>query len=330
MENRKRRGIIRKLDYFSRLIYDVRFNFINFFLVFVCFYLTNIVKSTRIIYFIKKMTDSHCHLNYTNLKENAVDEIKKFIQLGGKYILNIGAKIEDTPIIVEQHLKFEKLFPSVVKSALGFHPEFISDYSVTDLAKALNKYEKILDEYKSILSAVGECGLDYYCLEGKDFIEEKIELQKNSLSRILRKAISLKLPLTLHSRDIRDKDNCINDFLKILAEVGEGKIKASMHSYTGSPEKVNEILDMGLFIGFNAIITYKSGESVREVVKKTPLDRILLETDGPFLPLRAKGFPDYGTPANVFEIAKTIAEIKNVTVEKILAITTENFEELFL
>lgn len=271
------------------------------------------------------MTDSHCHLIYPPISQSIEQEIEHFVKNGGKYILNVGAKPSDIPEIIALKLKLDKLFPGVVKIAFGIHPEFLSQMSYEEATEQIIKLEHEIDKNKKILSAVGECGLDYFYTQD----EQAKEIQKTMLRRELQSALKHKLPVSLHCRELAGKKDCVQDILKIIAEEGNGKIVGSMHSYTGSADFVQTILDIGLFIGFNAIITYKSASNVRGFVKKVPLEKMLLETDAPWLPIREKGFPDYGRPSNVSKVAEVIAQIHGISTQKVIETTTENFEALF-
>ncbi len=275
------------------------------------------------------MTDSHCHLTYPPLGDKVIEELEHFTQNSGKHLLNVGAKLEDIQEIIQQKRRVQKLFPGVVKIAFGIHPEHLTELTIEQINENLNKLESEIDKHKNELSAVGECGLDYYHTESHPNLAEIKEHQKLALRRQIKKALQNKLPITFHNREPSGEEECIQDILTIIAQEGEGKVQGSMHSYTGSEKYVEQILDLGLHIGFNAIITYKSGLPVRDFVKKVPLDKILLETDAPWLPIRGKQFPSYGCPSNVVEVAKVIAEIHHTSLEKVLDATTENFEALF-
>jgi TatD DNase family protein len=140
--------------------------------------------------------------------------------------------------------------------------------------------------------------------------------------------------MSIHARELNAKNDCVNDTLKILAEEGKGKIKGVFHSYTGTQEGLKMILDMGFFIGFNAILTYPSGKNVRELLKNTPTDRILFETDGPFLPTQKirrnnKAKLPFGKPSDVREILEVAADIKGISSKRLEDETDKNFELIF-
>lgn len=296
------------------------------------------------------MTDSHCHLNMGDLKENLQDELEEFVKRGGEHILNPGSSIREFPEVIATALKYKSIYPNLIKTALGLHPESLYQNQITEkdsldvekITRQIAEFEKAVDNNQDLLSAIGETGLDYHQIiydydknSQEDLhpeivnTEEVIEIQKLSFRRHLHKALELDLPLTIHSRENSGRTECIEDTLKIIVEVGKGKIKGCMHSYTGSIDFLRDIIDLGLFVGYNAIITYKSGENVRELVQQTPIKQILLETDAPFLPMRHKGAKSYGNPTDIDKIAQAIGEIKGLTKESVIRATSENFKALF-
>ena len=134
---------------------------------------------------------------------------------------------------------------------------------------------------------------------------------------------------------MNDCSDCLEDVLRVVAQEGRGQLRGSFHSYTGDIDSLKEVLDMGFYIGFNGIITYKSGENVRDILKQVPLEKILFETDGPFLPPQSvrknkKLEEKYAQPKDIKEIIETACEIKNVSYEKMETITDENYERLFV
>jgi len=141
--------------------------------------------------------------------------------------------------------------------------------------------------------------------------------------------------MSIHARDMNGYTECLEDVLRIVAQEGRGQLKGSFHSYTGNLDFLTDILDMGFYIGFNGIITYKSGENVRDILKEVPLERILFETDGPFLPPQSvrkdkKIKEKYAQPKDIKEIMQTACEVKNITYEKMERVTDENYERLFV
>lgn len=167
-----------------------------------------------------------------------------------------------------------------------------------------------------------------------ELIETLKQVQKESFRVHIKLAKENNLPLSIHARELPDKTDCINDVLELVAKNGKGLVNGSFHSYTGELSLVSDILDLGFCIGFNAIITYPSGENVREILKKVPNDRILFETDGPFLAVQSirkdkKALIRYGRSAQIKEIIEIAAEIKNMPAQKLEDISDENYERVF-
>jgi len=292
------------------------------------------------------MTDSHAHLVMQPLSNNLPFYLKEFRISGGLHILNTSFDPESINAVIETHLKYQKIFPSLIQTSIGIHPEhFTNIYSTehdiyTDTKKALDNFENTLHRYKGIISAIGETGLDYYhikndkTLNGKK-IEELIEIQKYSFTKHIELAIKYNLPLSIHTRDADNEHGCIKDALELIAKIGKGVVSGSFHSYTGPKDYVEDILNLNFFIGFNGILTYPKAENVREIARITPIDRTLLETDCPFLPpqnVRKKKdkATRFGTPKDIIEITEFLKKIKAKSKEDINKKILENYISLFL
>lgn len=291
------------------------------------------------------MHDSHIHLSMEPLKSNINQIIDNFLNLGGKYILTQGTDIVD----FDDTLDISKQYPDIVHSALGLHPTFFEETTIwkniykniyDKSMKNIEKYTDLVEKGIKNITAIGETGLDYYQINmdkqiDRKIIEEIEEIQRVSLRKHIELAKKHNLALSIHARDVNGEKRCVEDVLEIVAQEGRGSITGCFHSYTGDISFVNQILDLGFCIGFNAIITYKSGEDVRQILKKVPLENILFETDGPFLPPQSirkdkKIKEKYAEPMHVKEIMEVASEIKNVDIEKLEQISDENFERTFL
>lgn len=292
------------------------------------------------------MHDSHIHLALKPLKDNWERNTQDFINIGGRKILTQGTDIEDFSDTFRVAQKINKKFGDIVDIALGIHPTvFQRNFYKNDCndifncsKKFLNRFIEIFEQEKSKLKAVGETGLDYFEMYNSGIDNKRIEalkeVQKESFRVHLQLAKKNNLPLSIHARELAGKTDCIKDALSIVAKIGNGLINGSFHSYTGEIPPVSDILDLGFYMGFNAIITYPSGENVREVLKKVPEDRILFETDGPFLTVQSvrrnkKALIRYGRSAQIKEIIEVAAEVKNIPAQKLEAIADENYERVF-
>jgi TatD DNase family protein len=289
------------------------------------------------------MHDSHTHLTIQPLSENIDSALDDFKHKGGKWLLNASHDIESLNEVIQIQKKFENMYPDMIKTALGLHPEIYSE-SMSDVYKTvkknLDRFEKVFENNRERISAIGETGLDYYHINNDESLsntdrEQIIEAQKTSLRRQLEIALEHNLPLTLHTRDTNGSSQSTQDLLRLIAEVGNGRLRGSFHSFTGSQAHLSEILDLGFYVGFNGIITYPSGGNVRELLSNAPLDRILFETDAPLLPPQSvrknkKKGVGYCRPGDVNEVIETASEVLNIEFEKLVKQTNENFENLFL
>lgn len=292
------------------------------------------------------MHDSHIHLALKPLRDNLQRDTQDFISDGGKHILTQGTDIEDFTDTLEIASKLNKEFGNIVDVALGIHPtvfrEVFANANLEDILKLsrkfLARFVETFEKEKEKLTAVGETGLDYYEMYNSgiddDWVSILKDIQKESFKVHIQMARENNLPMSIHARELTGKTDCVNDTLSQIAKTGGGLIKGSFHSYTGELPPVSDILDLGFCIGFNAIITYPKGENVREILKRTPEDRILFETDGPFLAVQSvrknkKALIRYGRSQQIKEIIQTAAEIKNIPTEKLEAITDENYQRVF-
>ncbi len=291
------------------------------------------------------MHDSHIHLNLCPLQENIEQVINDFQKENGKHILTQSTDLLD----YKENLDISKRYPDIVQLALGLHPTVFEEYTVQrnifkDIQKKSLKmiadFEDIFEKNILAISAVGETGLDYYQFNNdqtvdEDIKEELCEIQEMSFTKHIQLALKHNLPMSIHARDMNGSTECLEDVLRIVAQEGRGQLKGSFHSYTGNLDFLTDILDMGFYIGFNGIITYKSGENVRDILKEVPLERILFETDGPFLPPQSvrkdkKLKEKYAQPKDIKEIIQMACEVKNTTYEKMERVTDENYERLFV
>ncbi len=294
------------------------------------------------------MHDSHIHLAMEPLKGNYQDVIDLFLRDNGKYILTQGTDLVDFDDNFQIAEKINKLHPNTVQVAIGLHPTFFEEITLSlgiqeeifeKCQKKMVLYNEIFNKKKDEISAIGECGLDYYQFSlnkeySEDQKEQLKEVQKIMFRNEIRLATENSLPMSIHSRDINGSKECLADTIRIIAEEGKGTVRGSFHSYTGNISQLHQILDLGFHIGFNSIITYKSGESVREVLRETPLDRILFETDGPFLPPQSvrknkKIKEKFAQPKDIREIMQIASQVKDLSMEKLEEATDKNYQILF-
>jgi TatD DNase family protein len=250
------------------------------------------------------IVDSHCHLDFEPLLSNINEVLKNAKKNNIKSILTIGTSLESSKKVLEIVEKYENIY-----GAVGIHPNSTTNY--------LNDIDKLIDikkKNKKIL-AFGETGLDYFykSSERKD--------QIFSFEKHIEFAISEKVPVIIHTRDANE------DTILIIKKYYK-KTKFLIHCFTGNLEFAKKLLNLECLISFSGIITFKKSHELRDVVKFVPLDRILIETDSPYLspdPFRGKS----NEPANLRIIAENIATIKKISFEEISEVTTKNFHKLF-
>lgn len=258
-------------------------------------------------------TDSHCHLNFPEFA-STLPEIRA--AMGAAKVdraLCICTTLEEFGAVHQLALDYENFWATV-----GVHPdnEGVTEPTFDQLV-TLGKLSKIL--------AIGETGLDYYRLAGRSI--QEMEWQRSRFRAHIRAARELSKPLVIHTR------NASEDTLRILREEGEdggpGSAGGVFHCFTESTEVARQALDQGFYISFSGIITFKSASEIREVASFVPMDRILIETDSPYLapvPYRGKT----NNPSYVPFVAKQLAELKRCNIELIAQVTTANFNKLFL
>jgi len=253
------------------------------------------------------LIDTHSHLNFSDYNEDRDELIKKCLA-EDLWIINIGTDYKSSKKAIEISEKYSQgIFASV-----GMHPE--------NIGKEIFDYEeyKTLTNSKKVL-AIGEIGLDYWnhskTKKGQDEFKEK---QKELLIKQIELAKELELPVIFHCRLAH------NDLLKILGTKENSNLKGVVHCFTGNWEEAKKYLNRGFYLGFTGIV-FKF--DLDEVIKNTPLNRILIETDCPFLsPLSDV---KRNEPLFVKYIGEKIAKIKNITFEEIAKQTTKNAKKLF-
>ena len=245
--------------------------------------------------------DTHCHL--FNEYYDSIDEIiNKCKENNIKRIIVSGVDMKSNKEVLELVNKYD-----IVYGSIGFHPTELNDLSYSDL----QWLEEHINDNKIV--AVGEIGLDYH------YDDTDKEKQNDVLKRQLDIAQKYNKPIIFHSRD------SIGDTYNILRKYN---LKGTIHCYSGSVEMAREFIKLGYMIGVGGVVTYKNSRVLKEVVKDTDLSYILLETDAPYLspePYRGKR----NDSSNVYEVAKVIAELKNISILDVSRATTDNAECLF-
>ena len=250
------------------------------------------------------LVDSHCHLNFEPLNAGLEAVLQRARDNGVGHMLCASVTLETFPEIRQIAHKHANVFASV-----GVHPNEREgrDPSVDDLVD-LAKDERVV--------AIGETGLDYYRSQGD------MAWQQERFRRHIRAARECGKPLIIHTRE------AAADTLRIMREERAGEIGGLMHCFTESWEVAHAALDLGFYISFSGIVTFRSAEALREVAKQVPQDRLLIETDAPYLapmPFRGKT----NEPAFVKYVAECLATLHATSFEDTAAHTTKNFFALF-
>ncbi len=252
------------------------------------------------------MIDTHAHLNFPDFEADLDNIIQESFEKGVEKIIIPGSNISASKKAVKIAEKYDGIF-----AAVGIHPEDAGDIKNFSEIEKLANYDKVI--------AIGECGLDY-SYPGTDAKEDRLK-QKQLLERHLKLAEKMDLPLIFHNRDSDD------DFYETVKDY---KGEAVLHCFTGNWEFARKILDLGFLISFTGIITFDKTGRLAEVLKNIPLDKVMVETDAPYLapvPYRGKRCEPWMTN----EVIRKIAEIKGILsqeVEEKTSTTAKNFFKL--
>lgn len=245
--------------------------------------------------------DTHCHPQFPQYKDDHDEVIRRTLG-GGVFMICVGTDLETSKQAIELSQKHNGIW-----STVGAHPNDLDNVVIDEFVHLMNE-EKIV--------AVGEVGLDYYRTTEK----QKQKRQKDIFGQFINFAYQYQKPLVLHLRDSH------KDAIEILNSAKDIFYGGVAHSFTGTLDEAKKYLDLGLFLGFNGIITF--ARQYDEVVKYVPMDRILIETDAPYLtPQPHRG--QRNEPLYVKEVAKKVAELKNTTFEDVVEQTTQNTLKLF-
>lgn len=246
------------------------------------------------------LIDTHAHLNSEKFLDVVEETIAKAHKAGVEKIVVVGFDRETNRNAVKLAEQYENIF-----AVVGWHPVDAIDFTEEDLQEV----EKLASHEKVV--AIGETGLDYY------WDKSPKEVQKEVFRKQIRLAKRHELPIVIHNRDATE------DLIKILEEESASEVGGIMHCFSGSVETAKKCIDMNLHISFAGPVTFKNAKQPKEVALEVPLDKILIETDCPYLaphPHRGK----QNEPAYVSLIAEEIAVIKGVTYEEVAKATTEN------
>lgn len=304
------------------------------------------------------MIDTHAHLNFKAFEQDLSEVVERCFENGMKAIINVGAKLDTSQRAVGLARQFDNLY-----AAVGLHPihvnpirnsrvknaisnisknssEIHNNLDKTKISNGASDEEFDIENYRELVSdekvvAIGETGLDYFHIQDPETRGRPRKVasllrgrQKEIFQQFLKLAVEKDLPLILHCRGSKEEpEEAYREMLNTLNTLDTlEKLKGVIHCFTSTPEIAQQFLDLGFYVGFTGVITF--AKELEETVKAVPLDKILLETDCPFMspePFRGKRCE----PWYVKFVAEKIAGIKSVSFEEVVRQTTENAVELF-
>lgn len=255
-----------------------------------------------------QFVDSHCHLDRIDLAKSKIEFPQLFEnaqQNQVSHMLCVSISLDQYPHMVKTAETYDN-----VSFSCGVHPLHVGE----DKEHSLDDLLTLADTDRVV--AIGETGLDYY------YSKESIAAQQAAFAHHIEVANKLNKPLIVHTRDARE------DTIAILKENQADKCRGVLHCFTESWEMAKAAMDIGFYISISGIVTFKNAVELQDVVRKLPMDRLLIETDSPYLapvPFRGK----QNQPAYVKHVAEFIAELKGTSVEEVAEVTTNNFKQLF-
>lgn len=249
--------------------------------------------------------DSHCHLDFPDLADQLPDILQRMDDNRVTHALVVSVSMPRWPALMELVAPHDRLYASV-----GVHPDYedTPDPTADELVDMATSSDKVV--------AIGETGLDYFRKP------EPLDWQRERFRTHIRASRASGLPLIIHTR------NAAEDTLRIMREERADEIGGVMHCFTESWEVAHQAMALGFYISFSGIVTFKNAAALQEVAKQVPMDRLLIETDSPFLaPVPHRGKTN--DPSKVVHVAEKVAELKGVTVDEVAKHSTDNFFRLF-
>lgn len=252
-----------------------------------------------------KLFDTHTHLN----ADQFVDEVPELIQAAAAQDVHYMAVVGFDEVTIERTLELSENYQNII-SVVGCHPTEAGNYT--------KDFEKRLENWLELpkVKMLGEIGLDYYWDTAPKDVQEEVFRRQIAIAK------EHQLPITIHNRD------ATADVYRILKQEGVPAAGGIMHSFGGTSEEAKQFLDLGMHISFSGVLTFKKSEAVRAAAAIVPKEFLLIETDAPYLaPVPKRG--KRNEPAYVRYVAEVLAEVRNVSLEDIAALTTKNACDLF-
>lgn len=263
--------------------------------------------------------DTHCHLNFIAFESDYQEAYRRAIDAGVEKMIVVGTSIESSKKAITLAQELECCLASI-----AIHPHHLKQFMEADKQSIRDSLLQLVNQPKVV--AVGETGIDYYTYKNYPPVtEDEKKAQFELLEIHMQLARENNLPLILHCREAMD------DMVAYIIQQQKkynDSYRGVLHCFSGTVEHMKKLVETGFYVGFDGNISYKANQDLRDVIKETPKDRILIETDAPYLTPE----PHRGTrnePARVQIVAEWIARCKNVTIERIQQQTTENAKRLF-
>lgn len=268
------------------------------------------------------MIDTHCHLNFKSFNKDYQQVYKRAKDNGVKKIIVVGARLDSSEKAAKLAQQLEDAYASI-----GVHPYHVDELIKLGKERLENQLKKLSQKKKVI--AIGETGLDFFRYKkdlANSYSKEEIKkLQQELLLLHLKLAKEKNLPLIVHCRAAMQE---LINFLSQSFKQWQWQPKGVFHCFNGDKNQLKQVINMGFYVGFDGNITYEENVNLRQRVKETPLGRLLIETDAPFLTpqpyRRSRNEPGY-----VKLVAEAVAKIKNLSVKQVVKHTTENALKLF-
>lgn len=249
--------------------------------------------------------DTHCHVNDQAYAEDRAAVLQRAFDGGMAYMMCPATDVKTSEEVVALSRQYDQIY-----CAVGIHPE----EAASATPEGLEEIRRLAKEEPKVV-AIGEVGLDYH------WPEPSHDIQKAVFIDMVKMALELDLPIDIHDREAH------GDTLDILRQYGKG-LRGVFHCYSGSLEMTDELLRMGFYFGFTGSMVYANSKRAKRVVSNLPMDRILIETDSPYLtPPPYRGTRN--EPSYVKYVAAEIARLRDMTVEEVEQITTENAKRIF-
>lgn len=255
-----------------------------------------------------RIFETHAHYEDVKFDSDREELLALLPKQNIEYVINVGSNLETTQKSIELAKQYDFVY-----AAVGVHPSDIAELNES----TFEELKKTADYEKTV--AIGEIGLDYYW-DKESLVQEK---QREWFKRQMLLAKEKNLPVIIHSRDAAE------DTMKVMKEVRAEEIPGVIHCYSYSLEMAREFIKMGYYIGIGGVLTFKNAKKLKEVAAEIPLERILLETDCPYMaPEPHRG--ERNSSLYIPHVVEKLAEIRNITKEEIIAVTNENARRLFL